>query len=202
MHILRRLLNRTRRHQQRLDHSFGLHVSDASLLHVNSRRLLPHRMPLPQLRHLLDRVHARVLRQRVRHHFQRLCERPRDDSIRALQKPSPFLEFHEDLRLRSAASDQKEGFLDETAHDAERVVEGAIGFVENEVVGPAEQHADRVGGGNAGDLRDAAAVELDFLDEVGVAEFVGREGIDVGDGTAMERLGDEKRREKEEIRGR
>ena len=81
-------------------------------------------------------------------------------------------------------------------------MEGAVGFVENEVVGPAEQHADRVGGGNAGDLRDAAAVELDFLDEIGVAELVGREGIDVGDGAAMERLGDEKRREKEGIRGR
>ena len=81
-------------------------------------------------------------------------------------------------------------------------MEGAVGFVENEVVGPAEQHADRVGGGNAGDLRDAAAVELDFLNEIGVAKFVGREGIDVGDGAAMERLGDEKRREKEGIRGR
>ena len=81
-------------------------------------------------------------------------------------------------------------------------MEGAVGFVENEVVGSAEQHADRVGGGNAGDLRDAAAVELDFLDEIGVAEFVGREGIDVGDGAAMERLGDEKEGKREKIRGR
>lgn len=78
----------------------------------------------------------------------------------------------------------------------------AVGLVEHEVVGPAEQDADGVGGGDAGDLGDATAVELDLLDEVGVAEFVGSEGVDVGDGAAMERLGGEKGVERERVRVR
>lgn len=70
----------------------------------------------------------------------------------------------------------------------------AVGLVENQIVGAAEQHADGVGGGNAGDLSDSTAIELDFLNALGSAELVGREGIDVGDGSAVESLGVRRRR--------
>jgi len=80
-------------------------------------------------------------------------------------------------------------------------VEGAFGFVEDEGVGAAADDGDgpcgrRGGGGgfgvgDAGHFDDAGAGGLDFVEEVGGAEFVFGEGVDVGDGFAAGGFADE-----------
>ena len=109
--------------------------------------------------------------------------------------------------FRGAAAGNEGAFFHEAADDADGVVEGAFGFVEDEGVGAAADDGDGfslvrgAGGGGRGkgwfdggdtcDFDDAGAGGLDFVDEVGGAEFVFGEGVDVGDGFAAGRFADE-----------
>ena len=66
-------------------------------------------------------------------------------------------------------------------------MEAALGFVEDEGVGAADDDADRLSGllvRDAGEFDDAGARGGDFFEEVGGAEFFFREGVDVRDGFA------------------
>lgn len=73
-------------------------------------------------------------------------------------------------------------------------MEGAFGFVEDEGVGAAADYGDGFGGvgwmfvSYAGYFYDAGAGGLDFVEELGGAEFVFGERIDVGDGFAADAL--------------
>ena len=131
MHILRRLVNRTAAHQQRLNHSLLIHIRYAPLLHVNSRELLSCLMALSQLRHNTDRMQTGILRQRVWNDLQRLGEGPRNHAICAGQRLNPLLELREDLGLGRTSAHQQRVLLHEAADHAESVMEGAVGLVEN-----------------------------------------------------------------------
>lgn len=95
----------------------------------------------------------------------------------------------------AAAGD--EGFLfHEAADHADGVVEGTFCLVEDEGVGAAADDGDSFVAicrflADAGDLDDAGAGGLDFVEEVGGAELVFGEGVDVGDGFAAEGFADE-----------
>lgn len=92
-----------------------------------------------------------------------------------------------DCDFGGAAAGDEGAFFDEAADDAEGVVEGTFGFVEDEGVGAAADDGDgllpRGGGfvgGDAGDFDGAGAGGGDFFDEGGGAEFVFGEVFDVG----------------------
>ena len=68
-------------------------------------------------------------------------------------------------------------------------MERALGLVEDEGIGAASDDGDGAGGVflgvlDAGDFGEAGAEAADFLDEVGGAEFVFCEAVDVCDGFA------------------
>jgi hypothetical protein len=78
-----------------------------------------------------------------------------------LQRLGPARELRRDLDLgRRAARDQK-ALVHEAAHAAQRVVQGAVGLVQDEAVGAAQQDGRGAAlGGDAGDLDDAALAAL------------------------------------------
>ena len=66
-------------------------------------------------------------------------------------------------------------------------MKGTFGFIEDETVGATDDDGDGAGGEfgrYAGYFYDAGAGGLNFFEEVGGAEFVFGEGVDVGDGFA------------------
>ena len=73
-------------------------------------------------------------------------------------------------------------------------MEGAFGFVEDEGVGAAADYGDGFGGVGgmfvcyASYFYDAGTGGLDFIEELGGAEFVFGEGVDVRDGLAADAL--------------
>lgn len=88
--------------------------------------------------------------------------------------------------------DRNAPLLDETADDAERVVQAALALLEHDVAAAHAEHADRLAGvAHAGDPDDVRLGLCRLLDEVSVAELVLAERVDVGDGLAAEALGQE-----------
>jgi len=180
---LRRQLNGTGTDQQGLqDVLLGDIILDAAALDTDPRVPLAKLMPVPQIRHDPDRIQARVLRQRRRDDFHCVGKRPPADGFGAGQRACLVGKRLGDFDLGRAAAGDEGFLLDEAADDAEGVVEAALGFVEDEGVGAAADNGDRLARGfDARYFDGAGAGGLDFFDQVGGAELVFGEGVDVGD---------------------
>mmetsp|Transcript_30154 Transcript_30154/g.88179 ORF Transcript_30154/g.88179 Transcript_30154/m.88179 type:complete len:417 (+) Transcript_30154:3697-4947(+) len=184
-----------RRHQQRLQHIQVVHIAHHALLHIDPRPLdTLGGVHAPQLRHDLDGLHPGILRQREGHHLERFGEGLDAVRVHPRHPHGGILEAEAGLDLRRAAAGDEGALLDEAPHDALRVVDGAVGLLEDQVVRAAEE--DRHGPAgilDAGELDDlvAAAGHDDVADVLGGPELVGRHGIGVGDGRAAEGAADE-----------
>mmetsp|Transcript_4094 Transcript_4094/g.11962 ORF Transcript_4094/g.11962 Transcript_4094/m.11962 type:complete len:408 (+) Transcript_4094:510-1733(+) len=141
-HRLRGHLEAAGGDQQRLDHFLLVHVGDDGLLHVDARKLLPGGVGRTQLRHDLYRVHACVLRERVWHQLQRLRVVLDANGVDATQGPGPLQQLLRHLHLRRTASGDQRLLLDQASHDAEGIVDGPLGLVQQELVGGADEHRD------------------------------------------------------------
>ncbi len=83
-------------------------------------------------------------------------------------------------------------FLDQTAHDAERVVNGTLAFVKNELVAAHRENTDGASPiFDARDLDNLRPVIICLFHEIRVSELVLRECLDVRDGFASKTLCEE-----------
>lgn len=120
---------------------------------------------MPQIRDDLDRIEPRVLRQRGRDNFHRVRERAPADGLGASERARLVGKGLGDFDLGCAAAGDQGFLLDEAADDAEGVVEGAFGFVEDEGVGAtADDRHGLPSGFDAGYFYRAGAGGLDFFD--------------------------------------
>mmetsp|Transcript_7929 Transcript_7929/g.17998 ORF Transcript_7929/g.17998 Transcript_7929/m.17998 type:complete len:237 (-) Transcript_7929:439-1149(-) len=144
-----------------------------------------------QLRDDLDGVQSRIFRQRVWHNLERLGISLDAVALHAKKLAAPLPKASANLNLRGASAGKEESLLNETADDAQRVMQRALSLVGDELVRPAHEH--RRGASHvldSGNLRHrASATERRFRDELGVTKLVRRELVDVRDGTTVERLG-------------
>lgn len=137
---------------------------------------------MPQVRDDLDAVQPRVLRQRRWDDLHGVRERLPAYGLGAGQFARPPTERLRDGDLRGAASGDERFLFDEAADDAKGVVQGAFGFVEDEVVGAAADDRDGLAGGfgrDAGDFDGARAGGRNFFDKAGSAQFVLAEVFDI-----------------------
>ena len=142
---------------------------------------------MPQIRHDLDAVQAGVLRQRRRHNFHGVRKRLPANGLGPAEFARLFGQGGRDGDFGSAASCDERTFLHQAPDHAERVVEGTLGFVQNQAVGAADENGDGVAGQfvrDAGQFHDARARRLGFLQQFGTAEFVFGKGLDVSYGFA------------------
>ena len=199
VHVLRRLVDRTAAHQQRLDDAQVLHVRDAALLHIDAREGLASLVALSQLRHDANGVQSRIFRKCVRDDLQCLRVRAGNVTVRTGQTLDPLLELRKHLRFGRTTSDQKRGLFDQTANHAQRVVQRAVRLVQHlfitaqtrahQIVRSAQKHRDGLSGvRHARDLRDAFSLQLHLLHTIRVTQLVLRETVDVGNGTTPQGL--------------
>ena len=185
---LGRQLHRTRTDQQRLQHLLlGDIILDATTPNTDARIPVPTLVPMSQLRHDADAIETRILRQGGGHDLHRVGKGLPADGLEAGLGLGLVAERLGDGDLGRAPTRDQGLLLDEAADDAEGVVEAALGFVEDEAVGAADDDADRLPRQlvrDAGEFDDARARAGGFFQEVGGAELVFGEGVDVGDGFA------------------
>lgn len=147
---------------------------------------------MPQVRDHLDAVEPGVLGQRRWDDLEGVGEGAPADGLSAREPARLLAQLGRHLDLGGAAARDQGLLLDEAADHAERVVQGALRLVEDHGVGAAAHHRHGLAGRlGARDFHHAGAARLGLLDEVGGAELVFGEGVDVGDGLAARRLADE-----------
>ncbi len=183
---LRRQLNSTRTDQQRLQ---DVLLSDIILhpttLDTDAGIPLAELMAMPQIRHDPDGIQAGVLSQGSRDDLHGVGEGAPADGFGARQRARLVGEGLGDFDLGRAAAGDERFLLDQAADDAQGVVQAALGFVEDEGVGAAADDGDRLPGAfDACHFDGARAGGLHFFDQVGGAELVFVEVVDVGDGFA------------------
>lgn len=151
-------------------------------------------MLAPQFRHNLNGLHAGILREREGHHLKGLGKGLHAVRVHPRHPHGGILEAEAGLDLGRAAAGDEGALLDQAPNDALRVVDGAVGLLQHQVVGSAEEDRHGLAGIlDAGELDHlvAAAGHDDVADVVGRAELVGRHGIGMGDGSAAQGAADE-----------
>mmetsp|Transcript_5574 Transcript_5574/g.18894 ORF Transcript_5574/g.18894 Transcript_5574/m.18894 type:complete len:210 (-) Transcript_5574:1079-1708(-) len=149
-------------------------VRDGPLAHVDPGVFLPCGVLVAQLAHNVDRVEARVLRQRVRHHLEGLRKELDAKRLHAKELVGPVRQAVGGLRLGGPAAGGQEALLHQAAQHAERVVDGPVRLVENELVGRTDEDGHRLARvGHARDADDLAVRRRLLGDEVRLAELVG-----------------------------
>ena len=147
-----------------------------------------------QFRHNLYGLHTGILRQREGHHLEGLGKGLHAVRVHPRHPHGGILETEAGLNLGRAAAGDQSALLDQTPHDALSVVDGPIGLLQHQVVGPTEQDRHGLAGIlHAGELDHLvpAAGHDDVADVVGRPELVGRHGIGMGDGGAAQGAADE-----------
>lgn len=87
-----------------------------------------------------------------------------------------------DFNFRSSSASKESLLLDQTANNTLRVMERSFCFVENEGIGAAANNRDcLLRRSDTGHADNASAAGLGFFDEVGGAELVFCERINIGD---------------------
>eukprot|EP00961_Rhodomonas_salina_P083714 1124758-Rhodomonas_salina.1 len=107
---------------------------DDALADVDARVLLPLGVPDPELGHDRDRVQPCVLRQRRRDDLQRLGKRAHAVALDTRQLLGILHQLGRDLHFGRGAARDHVALLEEGAHDAERVVDGALVLLEHQLV--------------------------------------------------------------------
>eukprot|EP00962_Isochrysis_galbana_P000699 scaffold190_cov112-Isochrysis_galbana.AAC.2 len=167
-------------------------VGHLALAHVDAGRHFARRVPVPQLRHHVDRVQPRVLGQRVRHNLHRLGEGAHAVRVHAKEGVGPLGELVRDAHLGRPAARRQEALLHQAPQHTQRVVQRALGLVQHKLVGRLAQDGDGLARiGHAGDADDLAVARRDLLHQLGLAQLLRVEGVDVGDRKAAARLADE-----------
>jgi len=86
--------------------------------------------------------------------------------------------------------------LDKTPDNTKRIVQTALSLLQNQAIGAANQHRDRLAGVfDPGDLDNLGTGKADFVHRLGVSELLLGEGINVGDGLAAKGLNEQSRRD-------
>lgn len=121
-------------HEGRLKHVFLFHVDDVSLADADTRPGLALRVPVPQLSDNGNRADTCVFCKGVGDDFECLGVGPENDGLQTLHLSCALLQLAAYLQLgRAATSDQGSAF-DQGANDTEGVVDGAVGFIDDEGV--------------------------------------------------------------------
>mmetsp|Transcript_41360 Transcript_41360/g.113799 ORF Transcript_41360/g.113799 Transcript_41360/m.113799 type:complete len:399 (+) Transcript_41360:594-1790(+) len=139
----------------------------------------------------MDGVEPGVLGERVRHDLERLRKLAHAVLHHALERVRPLAQRVRQLHLRRAAAWREESLLYEAAQHAERVVEGALALVEDELVGGLAEEGDGLARvGHPRHLDDLAIARRALFHQVGAPKLLRMEGVDVRDGQAAARLAD------------
>jgi len=98
-----------------------------------------------------------------------------------------------DMDLRRTAANDQRALLDEAAYDTERVVQTALALLKHDVATAHAQYTDGTPWvAHAGDLDNCRLGLGGLFDEVGIAELLLGESVNVGDGLAPKRFGQER----------
>ena len=141
LHRLGRQLDRARADQQGLeDVLLGNIRVDTTALDADAGVLLAVLVPVAQVRHHLDAVQTGVLGKRRGDHLHGVRKRLPADGLGARERARLLGQLRGDLDLGGAATGNERLLLDQAADDAEGVVQRALGLVEDEAVGAADDH--------------------------------------------------------------
>eukprot|EP00051_Salpingoeca_urceolata_P003627 m.59233 g.59233 ORF g.59233 m.59233 type:complete len:321 (-) comp12960_c0_seq1:985-1947(-) len=179
----------TCRNKQRLHHVFLQHAGNAPLADVDASAGVTGLVPRPQVRHGGNRVEPRVLRQRKRHNFEGLGVGAQAVCLRARQRLGHFCQPQCQLDLGCSPARNKRPLLDEASNHTERVVNGAVGLLQDELVRATHDNAHRCTRlVHARNLDNLALADSDLLDKVSLCHgFLGKV-VDTGNGPAPEAL--------------
>mmetsp|Transcript_14743 Transcript_14743/g.41509 ORF Transcript_14743/g.41509 Transcript_14743/m.41509 type:complete len:230 (+) Transcript_14743:398-1087(+) len=140
----------------------------------------------------LNGIQPRIFRQSVWDDLQGLGKGTDTETLHTLQGLAPGGQLMRELHLGGRSPDNHLRLVNEAADHALRIVQRAVGLLKHQLVATPEQHGCCFAHVlNAGYLDDTALTTLDLLHQLGIAELLRLEVVDVGDRQALEGLGDE-----------
>src|SRR6059036_1823247 len=156
------------------------HVRDLAREDVHARVLVPLLVLLAELDQGVDRVQARVLRERAGDYLDSIRERLDRDLLAAADARRVVPEAEGDLRRGRAPAGDDLAILDGARNDARRVLKGPLDLVDDVLRPAANQNRYRAGVLAPRDERHLVVADLLLEHELRKAEVVLRELVHVG----------------------
>ena len=150
-------------------------------------------MPVSQFGHEQDWVEASVLSQCVRDELEGLAVGLAHIRVVAKNGTGVLLKLVSNFHFNTGATWHQGSLLDEGTDDAESIMEGAVGFVEDELVRASKKNGDGLALVRAlSDLDNLGGTTCaDLFDEASGTELLSLELVDMGDGSGTNSLADE-----------